>query len=71
VRFRAETFGERRRFESGSRQKGNGRYPMRIALDDLNAAGTLSDEEGRPARAAGLRELQAPTVQYLEQRLRT
>jgi hypothetical protein len=40
---------------------------MRIALDDLNAAGTLSDEEGRPGRAAGLRELQALTVQYLEQ----
>src|SRR5580704_13507644 len=40
-----------------------------VVLSLMKAANTLSDEEGLPGRAAGLRELQALTVQYLEQRL--
>jgi AcrR family transcriptional regulator len=40
-----------------------------VVLQLMKAASMLSDEEGLPGRAAGLRELQALTVQYLEQRL--
>jgi AcrR family transcriptional regulator len=40
-----------------------------VVLALMKAANTLSDEEGLPGRAAGLRELQGLTVQYLEQRL--
>jgi AcrR family transcriptional regulator len=41
-----------------------------VLLQLMKAASMLSDEEGLPARAAGLRELQALAVHYLEQRLR-
>jgi AcrR family transcriptional regulator len=37
----------------------------------MKASSTLSDEEGLPGRAAGLRELRALAVQYLDQRLPT
>jgi AcrR family transcriptional regulator len=40
-----------------------------VVLSLMKAANTLSDEEGLPGRVAGLRELQALTVQYLEQRM--
>ena len=40
-----------------------------VVLSLMKAANTLGDEEGLPGRAAGLRELQALTAQYLEQRL--
>lgn len=40
-----------------------------VVLQLMKAASALSDEEGLAARAAGLRDLQALTVQYLEQRL--
>jgi AcrR family transcriptional regulator len=40
-----------------------------VVLQLMKAASTLSDEEGLPGRAAGLRELQALAVHYLEQRL--
>jgi AcrR family transcriptional regulator len=40
-----------------------------VVLSLMKAANTLSDEEGLPGRAAGLRELQGLTVQYLEQRM--
>jgi AcrR family transcriptional regulator len=40
-----------------------------VVLSLMKAANTLSDEEGLSGRAAGLRELQSLTVQYLEQRL--
>jgi AcrR family transcriptional regulator len=40
-----------------------------VVLQLMKAASALSDEEGLPTRAAGLRDLQAVTVQYLEQRL--
>jgi|ERR1700722_3146222 AcrR family transcriptional regulator len=40
-----------------------------VVLQLMKAASALSDEEGLPARAAGLRDLQTLTVQYLEQRL--
>jgi AcrR family transcriptional regulator len=39
-----------------------------VVLSLMKAANTLSDEEGLPGRAAGLRELQGLAVQYLEQR---
>jgi AcrR family transcriptional regulator len=41
-----------------------------VVLQLMKAARMLSDEEGLPARAAGLRELQTLTVYYLEQGLR-
>jgi AcrR family transcriptional regulator len=41
-----------------------------VVLQLMKAASMLSDEEGLPGRAAGLRELQALAVYYLEQRLR-
>ncbi|HEX4583313.1 MAG TPA: TetR/AcrR family transcriptional regulator [Burkholderiaceae bacterium] len=40
-----------------------------VVLQLMKAASALGDEEGLPGRAAGLRELQALTVQYLQQRL--
>jgi hypothetical protein len=40
-----------------------------VVLQLMKAASALSDEEGLAARAAGLRDLQALTVQYLEQHL--
>jgi AcrR family transcriptional regulator len=40
-----------------------------VVLQLMKAASMLGDEEGLPGRAAGLRELQALTVHYLEQRL--
>jgi hypothetical protein len=40
-----------------------------VVLQLMKAASMLSDEEGLPGRAAGLRELQALAVHYLEQRL--
>jgi AcrR family transcriptional regulator len=40
-----------------------------VVLQLMKAASLLSDEEGLPGRAAGLRELQSLTVQYLEKRL--
>ncbi|HTB69243.1 MAG TPA: helix-turn-helix domain-containing protein [Steroidobacteraceae bacterium] len=40
-----------------------------VVLSLMKAANTLSDEEGLPGRAAGLRELQGLTAQYLEQQL--
>jgi AcrR family transcriptional regulator len=42
-----------------------------VVLQLMKAASTLSDEEGLPRRAAGLRELQALATYYLEQRLST
>jgi AcrR family transcriptional regulator len=42
-----------------------------VVLQLMKAASTLSDEEGLPRRAAGLRELQALATHYLEQRLST
>ena len=41
-----------------------------VVLQMMKAASSLSDEEGLPGRAAGMRDLQALAVQYLEQRLR-
>ena len=41
-----------------------------VLLQMMKAASALSDEDGLPGRAAGMRDLQALTVQYLEQRLR-
>jgi AcrR family transcriptional regulator len=41
-----------------------------VVLQMMKAASALSDEEGLPGRAAGMRDLQALAVQYLEQRLR-
>ena len=41
-----------------------------VVLQMMKAASSLSDEEGLPGRAAGIRDLQALAVQYLEQRLR-
>jgi AcrR family transcriptional regulator len=40
-----------------------------VMLQLMKAANMLSDEEGLPGRAAGLRELQALAVHYMEQRL--
>jgi AcrR family transcriptional regulator len=40
-----------------------------VMLQLIKASGTLSDEEGLPGRAAGLRELRALAVLYLDQRL--
>jgi AcrR family transcriptional regulator len=40
-----------------------------VVLSLMKAASTLSDEEGLAGRTAGLRELQALAVQYLEHRL--
>jgi hypothetical protein len=40
-----------------------------VLLQLMKAASSLSDEQGLPGRAAGVRELQVLTVQYLEQRL--
>jgi AcrR family transcriptional regulator len=40
-----------------------------VVLQLMKAANMLSDEEGLPGRAAGLRELQALAVHYLELRL--
>jgi len=39
-------------------------------LQLMKAASALSDEEGLPGRAAALREIQALTVKYLDQRCR-
>jgi AcrR family transcriptional regulator len=41
-----------------------------VVLQMMKAFSALSDEEGLPGRAAGMRELQALVVHYLEQRLR-
>jgi AcrR family transcriptional regulator len=41
-----------------------------VVLQMMKAASALSDEEGLPGRAAGMRELQAMTEQYLARRLR-
>ena len=41
-----------------------------VVLQIMKAVSALSDEEGLPGRAAGMRDLQALAVQYLEQRLR-
>jgi AcrR family transcriptional regulator len=41
-----------------------------VILQMMKASSSLSDEEGLPGRAAGMRELQALALQYLEQRLR-
>ena len=41
-----------------------------VVLQMMKAASSLSDEEGLPGRAAGMRDLQALAVQYLEQRVR-
>ena len=41
-----------------------------VVLQMMKAVSALSDEEGLPGRAAGMRDLQALAVQYLEQRLR-
>ena len=41
-----------------------------VVLQMMKAASALSDEEGLAGRAAGMRDLQALAVQYLEQRLR-
>ena len=41
-----------------------------VVLQMMKAASSLSDEEGLSGRAAGMRDLQALAVQYLEQRLR-
>ena len=41
-----------------------------VVVQLMKAASSLSDEEGLPGRTAGMRELQALTVQFLEQRLR-
>jgi AcrR family transcriptional regulator len=41
-----------------------------VVLQMMKAASSLSDEEGLPGRVAGMRDLQALAVQYLEQRLR-
>jgi len=41
-----------------------------VVLQMMKAVSSLSDEEGLPGRVAGMRELQALAVQYLEQRLR-
>jgi len=40
-----------------------------VMLQLMKASSTLSDEEGLPGRAGGLRELQALAVRYLDQRL--
>jgi AcrR family transcriptional regulator len=40
-----------------------------VVLQMMKAASSLSDEEGLPGRTAGMRELQALALQYLEQRL--
>jgi len=40
-----------------------------VVLQLMKAASMLSDEDGLPGRAAGLRELHSLTVQYLEKRL--
>ncbi len=40
-----------------------------VVLQLMKAANALSDEEGLPGRAVGLRELQSLTVHYLEDRL--
>jgi len=40
-----------------------------VVLELMKAARTLGNEEGLPGRAAGLRDLRALAVQYLEQRL--
>ncbi|HUA26977.1 MAG TPA: helix-turn-helix domain-containing protein [Steroidobacteraceae bacterium] len=42
-----------------------------VMLTLMKASSMLSDEEGLPGRAAGLRELRALAVQYLDQRLPT
>jgi AcrR family transcriptional regulator len=42
-----------------------------VVLQMMKAVSSLSDEEGLPGRVAGMRDLQALAVQYLEQRLRT
>ena len=41
-----------------------------VLLQMMKAASALSDEDGLPGRAAGMRDLQTLAVQYLEQRLR-
>lgn len=40
-----------------------------VILQMMKATSSLSDEEGLPGRTAGMRELQALALQYLEQRL--
>lgn len=42
-----------------------------VMVQLMKASSTLSDEEGLPGRAAGLRELRALAAQYLDDRLRT
>jgi hypothetical protein len=42
-----------------------------VVLQMMKAATSLSDEQGLPGRATGMRDLQTLAVQYLEQRLRT
>ncbi len=41
-----------------------------VVLQLMKAAGSLSDEDGLPGRAAGMRELQALAIEYLERRCR-
>jgi AcrR family transcriptional regulator len=41
-----------------------------VVLQMMKTASALSDEEGLPGRAAGMRELQSMTEQYLARRLR-
>jgi AcrR family transcriptional regulator len=41
-----------------------------VVLQMMKAANSLSDEEGLPGRVAGMRDLQALAMLYLEQRLR-
>jgi hypothetical protein len=40
-----------------------------VVVQMMKAASSLSDEEGLVGRAAGLRELQALTLRYLQERL--
>jgi AcrR family transcriptional regulator len=42
-----------------------------VMVQLMKASNTLSDEEALPGRAAGLREIQALAVEYLDQRLPT
>jgi AcrR family transcriptional regulator len=41
-----------------------------LILQLMKASSALNDEQGLPGRAAGMRDLQALAVQYLEQRLK-
>jgi AcrR family transcriptional regulator len=42
-----------------------------VVVQLMKASSALYDEEGLPGRAAGLREIRALAMQYLDQRLRT